>query len=91
MSDFSNILLASKEPVAKALKTISSTRIASTRRFSKCMIASRCSAAKEPVPVFYHCRGRRKSRTQSVGINKWNPRQQMRHDHPTLEKQPVTE
>jgi len=55
------------------------------------MIASRCSAAKEPVPVFYHCRGRRKSRTQSVGINKWNPRQQMRHDHPTLEKQPVIE
>src|ERR1700716_3809963 len=48
------------------------TRIASTRRFSKCMIALRCSAAKEPVPVFYHCRGRRKSRTRSAGINPWN-------------------
>jgi len=48
-------------------------------------------AAKEPVPVFYHCRGRRKSRTRSAGINTWNPRQQMRYDHPTLEKQPVTE
>ena len=66
-------------------------RIASTRRLLKCMIVSRCSAAKESIPAFYRCRGHRKSRTQSAAIETWNPRQQMCHHHPTLEKQAVAE